>query len=299
LCRYLLGQPPGKLDREHRIRVAVGNGLRPEIWDEFQQRFAIKHICEFYGSSEGNLVFVNALGLPRTAGLTMMPYSIVAYDIDNERPQRDTNDRMCKIAVGEVGLLITKVSPSNPFDGYTDAEASEAKLLHNVFNKGDSWINSGDLVRDQGFRHIAFVDRVGDSFRWKGENVATTDVERALGSLDGIAQVGVYGVSVPHTDGRAGMAAVVMKANQAFDGAALASNLFQVLPAYAVPIFVRVMQAQQTTGTFKIRKVELKQQGFDPAAISEPLFVLLQRDQGYEALTAQHYRCILDGVLKL
>jgi acyl-CoA synthetase (AMP-forming)/AMP-acid ligase II len=299
MCRYLLSWPPGKLDREHRIRVVVGNGLRPEIWDQFQQRFAIAHVCEFYGSSEGNLAFVNALGLPRTAGLTMMPYSIVAYDTPHERPLRDTNDRMCKIALGEVGLLITEVSASNPFDGYTDAKASEAKLLHNVFAKGDSWINSGDLVRDQGFRHIAFVDRVGDSFRWKGENIATTDVERAIGSVDGIAQVGVYGVSVPNTEGRAGMAAVVMQANQAFDGAKLASNLLKVLPAYAVPVFVRVMQAQETTGTFKIRKAELKDQGFDPSTIGEPLFVLLHRDQGYEALSDKHYRRILSGALKL
>jgi fatty-acyl-CoA synthase len=299
MCRYLLSQPPGKLDREHRIRVMVGNGLRPEIWDQFQQRFAIAHVCEFYGSSEGNLAFVNALGLPRTAGMTMMPYAIVAYDTLNERPLRDTKDHMCKTAVGEVGLLITEVSPSNPFDGYTDAKASESKLLHNVFATGDSWINSGDLVRDQGFRHIAFVDRVGDSFRWKGENVATTEVERAIGSVDGIAQVGVYGVRVPKTEGRAGMAAVVMQATQAFDGAALASNLFKVLPAYAVPVFVRVMKAQETTGTFKIRKVELKEQGFDPAAISEPLFVLLQRDQGYEALSDENYRLILSGALKL
>jgi acyl-CoA synthetase (AMP-forming)/AMP-acid ligase II len=299
LCSYLLCQPPGKLDHDHHIRVAVGNGLRPEVWDEFQRRFAIGHICEFYGSSEGNLAFVNALGLPRTAGMTMMPYSIVAYDIAKERPLRDINDRMRKIAVGGVGLLITEVSPSNPFDGYTDAKDSEAKLLHNVFAKGDSWINSGDLVRNQGFRHIAFVDRVGDSFRWKGENIATTDVERAIGSINGVALVGVYGVSVPNTDGRAGMAAVVLQANQAFDGAALARNLFQVLPNYAVPIFVRVMQAQKTTDTFKIRKAELKQQGFDPSEISEPLFVLLQRNRGYEVLTTTHYKHILNGTLKL
>jgi fatty-acyl-CoA synthase len=295
MCRYLLNQTPSKRDRDHRIRIVVGNGLRPEIWDTFQKRFAIQHICEFYGSSEGNLAFVNALGLPRTAGMTMMPYSIVAYDTENERPQRNAGDRMRRISVGDVGLLITEVSPSNPFDGYSDAKASEAKLLHNVFAKGDTWINSGDLVRDQGFRHIAFVDRVGDSYRWKGENVASTDVERAIGSVKGIAQVGVYGVSVPHTEGRAGMAAVVMQAHQGFDGAALARSLFHALPAYAVPLFVRVMPTQKTTGTFKLRKVELKQQGFDITAIREPLFVLLHRKRGYEALTDEHYRHIMSA----
>jgi acyl-CoA synthetase (AMP-forming)/AMP-acid ligase II len=195
--------------------------------------------------------------------------------------------------------LLSEVSSSNPFDGYTDVKASEAKLLHDVFTKGDSWLNSGDLVRNQGFRHIAFVDRVGDTYRWKGENVATTDVERAIGSVAGIAQAGVYGVRLFDTDGRAGMAAVVMRTNRTFSGALLARHLFQVLPAYAVPIFVRVMQTQKTTSTLKIRKVELRQQGFDPAEIREPLFVLLHRDKGYEALTVESFHRIQDGTLKL
>jgi acyl-CoA synthetase (AMP-forming)/AMP-acid ligase II len=299
LCRYLLSQPAGKLDRKHGVRVAVGNGLRPEIWDEFQERFGIRHICEFYGSSEGNLVFVNAFGLARTAGITTMPYAIVAYDAETERPLRDADGCMRRTSVGEVGLLLSEVSPSNPFDGYTDVKASKAKLLHDVFTKGDSWLNSADLVRNQGFRHIAFVDRVGDTFRWKGENVATTDVESAIGSVAGIARVAVYGVELPNTDGRAGMAAIVMQAHRAFDGALLARHLFQVLPAYAVPIFVRVMQTQKITGTFKMRKVELKQQGFDPAEIREPMFVLLHRDRGYEALTVESFHRIQDGNLKL
>jgi acyl-CoA synthetase (AMP-forming)/AMP-acid ligase II len=185
LCRYLLNQPPGPHDRDHRVRVVIGNGLRPEIWDAFQQRFGIAHICEFYGSSEGNLVFINAFGLPRTAGFTPLPYAILAFDTANERPVRDAHGFMRRVEVGETGLLITGVDAGHPFDGYTDAEATEAKLLHDVFKKGDVWINSGDLVRSQGLRHIAFVDRVGDTFRWKGENVATTEVERAIGADKG------------------------------------------------------------------------------------------------------------------
>ena len=247
----------------------------PEIWDEFQQRFGIPHICEFYGSSEGNLVFINAFGLPRTAGFTPMPYAIVAFDTENERPQRDAQGFMHRVAVGETGLLITEVSAAYPFDGYTDAQATEAKLLHDVFRKGDVWINSGDLVRSQGLRHIAFVDRVGDTFRWKGENVATTEVERAVGAVHGVAQASVYGVAVAHRDGRAGMAAIVMQPAAAFDGQAMAQQLGQALPAYAMPLFMRIVKTQETTGTFKLRKVELKQQGFDPATIGDPLFVLL------------------------
>lgn len=299
LCRYLLKQPPGKRDRDHGVRVIIGNGLRPEIWDAFQQRFGIAHICEFYGSSEGNLVFINAFGLPRTAGFTPMPYAIVAFDTESERPQRDDKGLMRRVAVGEVGLLITEVSAANPFDGYTDAKATEAKLLRNVFKQGDVWINSGDLVREQGWRHIAFVDRVGDTFRWKGENVATTEVERAFDAVPGIAQASVYGVQVPHTDGHAGMAAVVMEPGQAFDGALVAKRLLHALPAYAVPLFVRTVEAPETTATFKVRKVEWKQQGFDCARINEPLLVLLRRDRGYQTLTPQIHRRILDGTLKL
>lgn len=299
LCRYLLNQPASSLDREHGVRVVIGNGLRPEIWDAFQQRFGIPHICEFYGSSEGNLVFINAFGLPRTAGFTPMPYAIVAFDTESESPQRSDDGFMRRVSVGEVGLLITEVSPTNPFDGYTDAAATEAKLFRDVFKHGDVWINSGDLVREQGLRHIAFVDRVGDTFRWKGENVATTEVERAVGCVPGVAQASVYGVQVPHTDGRAGMAAIVMQPGKAFDGMRMARELLQALPAYAVPLIVRIVKAQDTTSTFKIRKVELKRQGFDPAAIHAPLFVLLNRDRGYEALSTRTYSRILRGALKL
>ena len=299
LCRYLLNQPPGKEDRNHQVRVVIGNGLRPEIWDEFQQRFGIQHICEFYGSSEGNLVFINAFGLPRTAGFTPMPYAIVAFDAENECPLRDGQGFMRRVAVGEAGLLITEVSAAYPFDGYTDAQATEAKLLHDVFRKGDVWINSGDLVRSQGLRHIAFVDRVGDTFRWKGENVATTEVERALGAVQGVAQASVYGVAVAHSDGRAGMAAIVMKHGRAFDGRAMAQHLGQALPAYAVPLFVRILKTQETTGTFKLRKVELKQQGFDPAVVDDPLYALLDRNKGYEALAAKTFRRIQSGEVRL
>ena len=299
LCRYLLKQPASKLDREHRVRVIIGNGLRPEIWDEFQQRFGIGHICEFYGSSEGNLAFVNAFGLPRTAGFTPNPYSIISFDSENECPQRFGDGFMRRVSVGAVGLLITEVSSANPFDGYTDATATEAKLLRGVFKPADVWINSGDLVRDQGLHHIAFVDRVGDTFRWKGENVATTEVERAMDAIAGVAQACVYGVQVPHADGRAAMAAIVMQAGAHFDEVATARQLIGALPAYAVPLFVRIKKDQDTTETFKIRKVELKRQGFDPAFCEEPLFVLLNRDAGYEVLTAQTYARILGGTLKL
>ncbi len=279
--------------------MVIGNGLRPELWDAFQQRFGIHDICEFYGSSEGNLVFINAFGLPRTAGFTPLPYAIVAFDAEREQPLRDARGFMRRVEPCEAGLLITEVNALHPFDGYTDAGSTDAKLLHDVFRRGDRWINSGDLVRDQGFRHIAFVDRVGDTFRWKGENVATTEVERVLGAIDGVAQASVYGVTVPHAEGRAGMAAIRMRPGQAFDGRALARQLCRALPAYAVPLFLRTVQAQDTTTTFTLRKVELKRQGFDPAASAEPVYVLRDRERGFEALTPALFRRIQAGALRL
>ncbi|MBP6280026.1 MAG: long-chain-acyl-CoA synthetase [Rhodocyclaceae bacterium] len=299
LCRYLLARPPSAMDKTHNIRVAIGNGLRAEIWDEFQARFGIAHICEFYGSSEGNLVFINALGLSRTAGFSAQAYAIVAFDTHSEQAMRDGRGFMQRVPRGESGLLITEVTAGSPFDGYTDASANEAKLLRNVFKRGDTWINSGDLVREQGFRHIAFVDRVGDTFRWKGENVATTEVEGALATLDGVEQGSVYGVSVPHADGRAGMAALVMNAGAKFNPRTAAQHLTQALPAYAVPLFIRLISAHETTATFKIRKVDLKQQGFDPTTIQDPLFILRDKQKGYEPLTAAIYAELVQGNLRL
>jgi acyl-CoA synthetase (AMP-forming)/AMP-acid ligase II len=286
LCRYLLNQPPSPRDREHRIRVIVGNGLRPEIWDEFQQRFGIKHIAEFYGASEGNLAFINAFGMNRTAGYCPLTYAVVEYDAEHEAPARDAQGRLRKVAKGGVGLLVSEVTDKLPFDGYTDPAASEKKLLRNSFKDGDCWFNTGDLVRDQGFRHIQFVDRVGDTFRWKGENVATTEVEAALTGFPQIEQAVVYGVELPGADGRAGMAALTLKADAGeLDGAGLIQHLQSVLPAYAVPLFLRLRATQETTGTFKYRKVELKQEGFDPSKVSEPLYALSDRARGYETLS--------------
>ena len=284
LLRYLLLQPESPRDREHRVRLIVGNGLRPELWEAFEQRFGIHQISEFYGASESNAAFVNGFGLAKTAGFCPLPFAIVEFDAETETPRRDAKGFLRKVPVGGVGLLITEVGSKTPFDGYTDAKASEAKLLRNVFKAGDCWVNSGDLVRDQGWRHIQFVDRVGDTFRWKGENVATTEVEAALGSFPGVQEAVVYGVQLPHSDGRAGMAALTLEG--ALDGAALARHLCERLPAYAVPLLLRLRSEQETTSTFKFRKVDLKREGFDPHTVDEPLHVLLDRERGYQPLDA-------------
>ena len=272
LCRYLLNQPAHAHERQHSVRVAVGNGLRPELWDAFKHRFGIARVAEFYGASEGNLAFINAFNQDKTAGYCPMPYAVVAFDADAAEPVRDAKGRLQKVPTGQPGLLIAEVTNTARFDGYTDAKASEKKLLRDCFKAGDCWFNSGDLVREQGWKHIQFVDRLGDTFRWKGENVSTTEVEAALTACDGIDEAVVYGVEVPGRDGRAGMAAITLEPGATFDAKHLGAQLQASLPPYAVPLFLRLREAQAATATFKYRKTELKAQGFDPKACDEPLW---------------------------
>lgn len=298
LCRYLLAQPERDNDRQHHVRLCVGNGLRPEIWDEFKSRFGIERINEFYGASEGNLIFTNAFNVDRTAGFCPMSFAVVKYDIDADEPVRDNNGHMLRVNKGESGLLLTEVTERFGFEGYTDPKASEKKLFRDVFAPGDCWFNTGDLVRDQGFKHIQFVDRLGDTFRWKGENVATTEVEAAVNRWPQVDQAVVYGVEVPNTDGRAGMAAITPTCPvDEFDFAGFANHVAGSLPAYARPLFLRLREAQEVTGTFKHRKVELKQEGFDPNACGEPLYLLNGAE--YVTLSDKEFSAIHAGELRL
>lgn len=298
LLRYLLNRPPHHDDQNHEIRLIVGNGLRPELWERFERRFGINKIYEFYGASESNIGFINVFGQRNTVGFTPMPFAIVECDPVTEEPVRKPNGRMVRIRTGEVGLLISEVTDRKPFDGYTDEQASEKKLLRNVFKQGDCWFNSGDLVRSQGWQHIQFVDRLGDTFRWKGENVATSEVEGAMALLDSIEHAVVYGVSVPGYDGRAGMAAISLKPGCPFDGAMLAHHLRSALPAYAVPVFIRIRSEQDTTGTFKYQKSQLKKEGFNPQNFTEPVFALFDKDSAYTGLTPQRHADLLAGLLR-
>ncbi|MFF0491628.1 long-chain-acyl-CoA synthetase [Nocardia sp. NPDC004068] len=280
LCRYLINQPEKPQERQHRVRLAVGNGLRPELWDEFRERFGIKRIVEFYGASEANIAFINAFGVDRTAGFGPLPYAVVEFDDATGKPERFPDGRLRRVRPGGVGLLLAKVTDSSPFDGYTDREASEAKLVRDAFTDGDCWFDTGDLVRDQHWRHIAFVDRLGDTFRWKGENVATTEVEGAFDGAASIEGAVVYGVEVPGADGKAGMAAVTLRPGADFDGKAVAAHLYDRLPTYAVPLFIRVVPELETTSTFKSRKVDLRKQAYTPDDHTD-LYVLTTRTDGY------------------
>ncbi|WP_419811125.1 long-chain-acyl-CoA synthetase [Bacterioplanoides sp.] len=286
LCRYLLNQPNSNLDQQHKIRVMIGNGLRADIWMAFKQRFGIQHINEFYGASECNLVFTNSFNLDKTAGFCPLPYAIVQYSIEDDTPVLDQSGFMIPVAKGETGLLITEVNQKQPFEGYTDSNASDKKLFRHVFKPGDCWFNTGDLVLHQGYKHIAFVDRLGDTFRWKGENVATTEVEAVLMDYPDISHAVVYGITLPGCDGRAGMAAITLDTSeQTINWQALTQHLQKKLPAYAVPLFLRIRPQQEITGTFKYKKSALQQASFLQSQFNEPVYLLLPRGKHYQPLT--------------
>ncbi|BAX93917.1 long-chain-acyl-CoA synthetase FadD6 [Mycobacterium shigaense] len=280
ICRYLLNQPVKPTDRGHKVRLVAGNGLRPEIWDDFTDRFGIARVCEFYASSEGNAAFINIFNVPRTTGVSPTPLAYVQYDPDTGAPLRDDDGRVVRVPAGQPGLLLSPVNRLQPFDGYTDRESSEKKLVRNAFREGDCWFNSGDVMSPQGMGHAAFVDRLGDTFRWKGENVATTQVEAALASNKSVEECTVFGVEIPDTGGRAGMAAVKLRDGAEFDGKSLARSVYDELPSYALPLFVRVVESLEHTTTFKSRKVELREQAYGPG-VADPLYVLAGRDEGY------------------
>ncbi|MDS1114314.1 long-chain-acyl-CoA synthetase [Gordonia westfalica] len=273
LCRYLLAQPPKPTDRAHRVRLAVGNGLRPDIWDDFTGRFGIDRIVELYAASEANIGFVNVFGLSKTAGFSPLPYIVVEYDEETGEPLRGPDGRVKKVGKGGTGLLLAQINSRVPFDGYTDPKATEKKIVRDARKKGDQWFNSGDVVRDQGFNHIGFVDRIGDTFRWKGENVATTEVEAVLDAHDSVEEAVVFGVPVPGVDGKAGMAAVSLRDGQEFDAAGFAAHVRDGLPSYAVPLFVRLVPQLEHTSTFKNMRTELRKQAYSETG-EDPMFVL-------------------------
>ncbi len=279
LCRYLLAPPPHPKERAHALRLACGNGLGADVWEAFQARFAIPRILEFYAATEGTFSLYNVEGKPGAIGRLppflahRFPAAIVRFDPAAGAPARGADGLCIACPRGEVGEAIGRVSLRGAarFEGYTDAEATETKLLRDVFAPGDAWVRTGDLMYTDAQGFWWFVDRVGDTFRWKGENVATAEVAAAIRSFAGVADACVYGVEVPGASGRAGMAAIVP--NPGFDLAGLRAHLAARLPDYARPVFLRLVAGLELTETFKQKKQSLAADGWDPARISDPLYV--------------------------
>ena len=306
-CRYLLNQPPSATDREHRIRAVLGNGLRPDIWEEFQQRFGIEKIVEFYGATEGNTALMNLEGKVGSVG--RFPFKaltnarLIRYDTDADEPVRDGRGLCIECETGEPGELVGKIpksanAPAGRFEGYTSKEATDKKILRDVFEPGDSWFRSGDLLRQDADGFFYFVDRIGDTFRWKGENVSTQEVAEAISGFPSVEMANVYGVEVPGQDGRAGMVALRLGGSE-FDGESFFAFVREALPSYAVPVFVRVLPELEITGTFKLRKVELQREGFDPEAVGDPLWVRDPEAERYVPLDAGMVERIRSGAQRV
>ncbi|KYO20618.1 hypothetical protein Y1Q_0012516 [Alligator mississippiensis] len=306
ICRYLCHQPKNEGERDHQVRIALGNGLRPAVWEEFLMRFGPIRIFEFYGATEGNIGFFNyvnkigAVGRVSIFSKFLNSFELLKYDVWKEEPVKDKHGWCVKSLKGEAGLLVAQVSPSTPFDGYAgNQEASERKLLRDVFVKGDVYFNTEDLMLIDQDGFVCFTDRVGDTFRWKGENVATLEVAEVLGMLDFVQEANVYGVSVKGYEGRIGMAAIVLISDQQFDGKRLYKHVMDFLPRYAQPRFVRIMEVMKTTTTFKHQKGHLVNEGFNPEIISDPLYFLDEHVKSYIPLTKEIYRRVITGQIRL
>lgn len=305
LCRYLLNAPPSALERGHKIRVVTGNGLRPEIWREFQSRFAIPRIVEFYGATEGNVSMLNYDGTVGAVGRVpdylewLLPSRVVRFDVETEVPVRASDGLCIECEPNEVGEAVGGISrrAGREFEGYTSVVDSEKKLLRDVLRKGDVWFRTGDLMRRDEHGYFYFVDRIGDTFRWKGENVSTGEVSDALLAVAGVREANVYGVKVPASEGRAGMAAIVVDGDFDLDG--LVGQLKSRLPSYARPVFLRLAPQIDITGTYKQRKIDLVREGFDPATILDPLYVFDAQTGRYERLTITRFEEIASGKIRL
>ena len=305
LCRYLVNQDPTPKDRVHKLRLAFGNGLRPEVWEEFQARFNVPRIMEFYGSTEGNVSMFNFDGQPGAIG-RVPPYlqrnfavRLVKFNVESEMPVRDENGICVLCEIGEPGEAVglIKDDARHNYTGYADKAASDRKILRDVLEKGDSWFRTGDLMRQDKDGYFYFVDRIGDTFRWKGENVSTTEVAEVISRYPGVDEANVYGVKIGKLDGRAGMAAITPGDGFKIEG--LRDYLVHELPSYARPLFIRMAPAIETTGTFKYRKVDLVRDGFDPAKIEQALYFDQPEAFAYKPITPELYAQIQAGGFKL
>uniref|UniRef100_A0A8B9GW54 Very long-chain fatty acid transport protein n=1 Tax=Astyanax mexicanus TaxID=7994 RepID=A0A8B9GW54_ASTMX len=307
ICRYLLSQPVRPSEANHCVRVAIGNGLRPNVWEAFAKRFGMKQIGEFYGATECNCSIANLDGKMGACGFNSVilpniyPIRLLRVEEENMELIRDREGLCIPCRPGEPGVLVGRIIQQDPlrrFDGYANQEATNKKIIHNVFQKGDSAYLSGDLMVMDRLGYIYFRDRSGDTFRWRGENVSTTEVEGILSGLLNQTDVAVYGVSIPGVEGKAGMAAIA-DSTGSFDCETFLQEVQKSLPSYARPLFLRLSPEVDTTGTFKIQKTRLQKEGFDPRHSADRFYFLNSRAGRYEALTEELYNSIVEGRVSL
>ena len=301
LCRYLAMAPECPDEKNNPLKTMLGNGLRPDIWDTFRNRFGVKRITEIYGSSEGNVSFLNILNKESTIGTGSVVVMLVKYDIENDEIVLDEDGKVIEVEPGKAGLMLGQIDDRYKFDGYKNAGATNDKILTDLREPGDRWFNTGDLIRtvDVGFAmglpHYQFVDRVGDTFRWRAENVSTNEVGEILNACDQVEISNVYGVDIPGAEGKAGMAAITLMPGQQFSAAEFTEFVDRELPAFARPVFVRIEQQQDTTGTFKLFKGKLKQQAYHLDQVDEPIYVRQPKSKQYELLDHGFYEQLITG----
>ncbi|XP_045542356.1 long-chain fatty acid transport protein 4 isoform X1 [Papilio machaon] len=307
MCRYILATPPKPTDKQHKVRTVYGNGMRPTVWTDFVNRFNIKRVVEFYGATEGNANIVNidnktgAIGFISRIIPAVYPIAIIKVDEHTGEPIRNSRG-LCQLAkANEPGAFIGKINPSNPsraFLGYVDKQASEKKIVRDVFKHGDSAFISGDILIADELGYLYFRDRTGDTFRWRGENVSTTEVEAAISRIADQRDAVVYGVEIPNTEGRAGMCGIV-DTDGSLDLERLVKDMARDLPKYARPVFLRVMDSLDMTGTFKLKKVDLQKEGYDPTIIKDKIYYLDTKSEKYISLGPDEYEKIKTGQIRL
>jgi fatty-acyl-CoA synthase len=298
-----LNAPPHPREQSHKLTRITGNGMRPDVWKAFVQRFEPGIVHEFYGATEGNVNMTNLFGIEGSVG-RMPPFPwmdnafLAKWDADEEKPLRDERGLCVPCQPGEVGELLGRIDASRPtmkFEGYVGDSATSAKILRDVKEPGDQYFRSGDLLRKDRWGFYYFVDRIGDTFRWKGENVSTNEVGDVCSQLDEVDLANVYGVTVPGADGRAGMVALSLKPGAHFSPERFYEHVMNRLPPYAAPLFVRLLPEAAMTVTFKLRKVDLQNDGFDPGKVNDLLFVRDDKRRSYEPITAEVYAELVAG----
>lgn len=306
LCRFLLSQPANENERKHKIQWIMGNGLRPEVWESFVSRFNIPHVIEFYGATEGNVSLINVDGPVGAVGRVpsylawKFNIDVIRYDVETGQNPRGADGFCIREDLNEVGEMIGEIRQDDPrfrFEGYGTKEDTQKKILRDVFKKGDAWFRTGDLMKRDEDGYYYFMDRVGDTFRWKAENVATGEVAAVLSTFPGVTQANVYGVEVPGYDGRAGMAAIVSEGDP--DLEALKAHVEKNLPHYARPVFLRLSKESDTTSTFKFKKTNLVKAGFDPAKISDPIYFADPKSGTYATVDTDIFKGIHGGTVRL
>jgi fatty-acyl-CoA synthase len=305
LCRYLVNTPPNPKETAHHLRLACGNGLRPDVWPEFKRRFRIPRILEFYAATEGNVTLFNFDEQEGSVGRIpwflagRFPIKLVKFDFETEQPARNADGLCIPCQADEIGEAVGKIisdstKPAARFEGYAKSSENQRKILRDVFEHGDIWFRTGDLMRQDKDGYFYFIDRIGDTFRWKGENVSTLEVSETITSVPGVVEANVYGVTVPGHDGRAGMAVLVIDPST-FDLKTFHRWIVEHLPGYARPLFLRIRGEIDVTATFKQKKFDLVRQGFDPGKTSDAIYFNDPRSQMFVPVDAALHDRIVSG----